>query len=95
MRIILPAKTQIAKTMTLTQTTVAPTGVEKRIDAMIPVNAQNIPIAPEDITTDKKLLKIRSADKTGNTISADIRSDPTSCMLSTITTAMITEIKSL
>ena len=95
MRIILPAKTQIAKTKTLTQTTVAPTGVENKIEAMMPVNAQKIPITPDDITTEKKLLNILSAERTGNTISADIRRDPTSCMLSTITTAMITDIRSL
>ena len=34
MRIILPTITQIAKTKTLTHTTVAPVGVEKRMDAI-------------------------------------------------------------
>ena len=49
------------------------------------------PTTPDAITTDRKLLKILSVDKTGNTISAEIRSDPTSCMLNTITTAIITD----
>ena len=92
---ILPTITQIAKTKTLTHTTVAPVGVDTRMDAMIPVNAQNIPITPDDKTTEKKLLNILSAESTGNTISADIRREPTSCILSTMTTAMITDIKSL
>ena len=87
--------THNANTIMFTQTTVAPTGVEIMMDKMIPITAQETPITPEAITTDKKLLNILSEDKTGNTISADMSSDPTSCMLSTITTAIITERSSL
>ena len=87
--------THNANTIMLTQTTVAPTGVEIRMDKMIPNAAQNTPITPEAITTDKKLLKILSDDKTGNTTNAEIRREPTSCMLNTITTAIITERSSL
>ena len=81
--------TKTANTITLMHTTVAPMGVERIMDAMIPETAQNTPTTPDAITTDKKLLKILSVDKTGNTISAEIRSEPTSCMLNTITTAII------
>lgn len=81
--------TKITKTITLMHTTVAPIGVERMMDAMIPDTAQKTPTTPEAITTDRKLLNILSVDKTGNTISADIRSEPTSCMLKTITTAII------
>lgn len=86
---ILPSKMQRIKTIILTHTTVAPIGVDQRIESIIPVNAQRLPIIAEAITTEKKLLTIRSAESTGNTISAEIRSEPTSCMLSTITTAII------
>ena len=92
---ILPTTTQIAKTKTLTHTTVAPVGVEKRMDAMIPVNAQNIPITPDDKTTEKKLLNILSAESTGNTISADIRRLPTRFIPRTIIIAIITAIRKL
>ena len=87
--------TQSANTITLMHTTVAPMGVERIMERMIPVIAQNTPMVPEAITTDKKLLNILSEDNTGNTIRAEIRSEPTSCMLSTITTAIITERRNL
>ena len=87
--------TQSANTITLMHTTVAPMGVERIMETMIPVIAQNTPMVPEAITTDKKLLNILSEDNTGNTIRAEIRSEPTSCMLSTITTAIITERRNL
>ena len=87
--------THKANTIMLTQTTVAPTGVEIKIDKTIPDMAQNTPIRPEAITTDKKLLNILSDDKTGNTTNAEIRREPTSCMLNTITTAIITERSNL
>ena len=59
------------------------------MDAIMPETAQNTPTTPDAITTERKLLKILSVDKTGNTISAEIKSEPTSCMLKTITTAII------
>ena len=70
-------------------------GVEKIMEARIPITAHETPSAAEEMTTDKKLLKILCEERTGNTINAEIRREPTSCMLKTITTAMITERSSL
>ena len=61
-----------------THTTVAPIGVDKGIETRIPTNAQTTPIVPDAITTDIKLLKTLSAERTGKTMSAEIRSEPTS-----------------
>ena len=77
------------------QTTVVPIGVERMMEIMIPSMAQNTPMDAEAITTERKLLNILSEDRTGNTIRAEIRSEPTSCMLKTITTAIITERRNL
>ena len=86
----MPAKMRNAAISTTT--IVAPTGVLNKIDAIIPKNAQTTEIQAEQSVTDLKLLNTRIADNAGKITSAEIRSDPTSVMATTITTAIITAI---
>ena len=85
-------------------TIVAPTGVLKRIERMIPANAQKTESIAEKTVTDLKLLKILIAEsagkiaKAGKITSADTRRDPTRFIASTMMTAItvaITKLRSL
>jgi len=76
-------------------TIVEPTGVEARIEIMIPVRAQITDIIAEQIITDLKLLNTRMADNAGNMISADVSSEPTRFIASTIITDVTIAIKRL
>ena len=69
--------------------------MDARIDKKIPAEAQITEITADARITDRKLLKIRMAERDGKIISADIRSDPTSFMASTITEAVTTAISRL
>ena len=75
--------------------TVAPTGVEIITDISIPAAAQTTESAAENITTGLKLLKRHIAESAGKTTSAEISSEPTSYIASTITTAGITAVSVL
>lgn len=79
----------------LAATIVAPTGVENRIDAIIPANAANTAITPEHIITLLKLLNTCIADKAGNTIKADVSNAPTIFIASTMIIAVIKAINRL
>ena len=74
---------------------VDPTGVSKRSYAIIPVNAQTTEMITEKITTPLKFLINLMAESAGKIISADIRSEPTRFIPSTIITAVIIAIKRL
>ena len=74
---------------------VAPTGVPAAMDIIIPTKAHDTESIAEKIVTLLKLLNILIAERAGNTTSADIRSDPTNCMATTITTDMTTAIRRL
>lgn len=73
-------------------TIVEPTGVENKIDTIIPINAQLTDIIPDKITTPLKLHITRIADNAGNIINAEINNEPTKFIPNTIITAMITAI---
>ena len=83
---------QTAYARTSTATIVAPAGVSAMIEIMIPQEAHITDSTTEHIVTDLKLPKSLMADKAGNITSADMRSDPTRFIASTIMTAMIIAI---
>ena len=74
---------------------VEPTGVEARIETMIPAAEQMTDITAEQRITERKLLKSRIADSAGKIISAEIKSDPTRFIARTITDAVMTAIRRL
>ena len=74
---------------------VAPTGVLNKIEIIIPKNAHSAEIIPEQIVTDLKLLNTRIDESAGNITSAETRSEPTSFIATTITTAIIMAISVL
>ena len=77
------------------ETIVEPTGVEARIDIIIPVAAHTTEIIAEQMITPRKLLNKRIADRAGNIIKADISSEPTRFIASTIISAVIIAIRRL
>ena len=74
---------------TSTPTIVEPTGVPLTIDISNPIIAETTDIILDAIVTDLKVLNILIAEITGNIIKADIRSEPTRFIASTITIAVI------
>ena len=74
---------------------VAPTGVEARMEMMIPTTAQNTAMVADEIITDKKLWNTRMEETAGKIISAEINKDPTSFIASTIMVAVITAMSKL
>lgn len=76
-------------------TMVDPTGVPARIDNNIPVIAQRTDIITEHTVTLRNVLNIRMADNAGKITRAEIKSDPTRFIASTIITAVITAIRRL
>ena len=74
---------------------VEPTGVPARIEARSPTTVHTTEKAAEKIITDLKLLKSRIAESAGKIINAEIRSEPTRFIASTMITAMVTAIKKL
>lgn len=73
-------------------TIVEPTGVPASMDISMPINVQMTDKTAEHAVTDLKLLNIRIAERAGNMIRADIKSEPTRFMASTIITAITTAI---
>ena len=76
-------------------TIVDPTGVPQRIETIIPDAALITDMIAELMTTALKLLYSLIVDSAGKIINADVRSDPTKFMASTIITAIITAIAKL
>lgn len=76
-------------------TIVDPTGVSATIDMIIPADAQITEMTAEHTVTPLKFLKTFMADMAGNMISAEIRSEPTRFMATTITEATTTAISRL
>ena len=80
----------------ISQTTiVGPTGVEKIIAVKIPIIAQTTEITVEVITTRLKVRQTRIDDRAGKITSAEIRSEPTRFIASTIMIAVTTAINRL
>ena len=90
-----PTILQIKKAIISAATTVEPTGVPAMIEKSIPAAAQKIEIAPEKITTGRKLLNIRIAERAGKITKAEISKEPTKFIASTIISAVITAINRL
>ena len=76
-------------------TIVEPTGVDTRIDIKIPAAEQNTDNTTEQRMTDLKLLKTRIAESAGKITKAEISSEPTKFIASTIIVAVITAINKL
>lgn len=68
---------------------VLPTGVPVRIETSSPEIEQITETQAEQIVTDRKLLKIRIAERAGKITSAEISSEPTRFIARTMITAMI------
>ena len=77
------------------ETIVEPTGVDIRIDANIPTAAQMTDIIAEQIITPRKLLNTLIAESDGKIIRADMSSEPTKFIASTIISAVTTAIRRL
>lgn len=71
---------------------VDPTGVPASMDIIIPNNAQNTDMKAEHMVTALKLLNNLIAQRAGKITSADIKSEPTRFIASTIITAIIMAI---
>ena len=67
---------------------VEPTGVPANMDTNMPKVEQIMENITEQIITDLKLLNIRIADRAGNIIRAEVRSEPTKFIARTITSAV-------
>lgn len=78
-----------------TATIVEPTGVDARIEIIIPIREHTTPKIAEQIVTDLKLLKTLIDERAGKMTSAEMRSEPTRFIARTIITAIITAIKRL
>lgn len=78
------------KTIASAATMVDPTGVPASMDIIIPESAHITDKTAEHIVTLLKLLKSFIADSAGKITSADMSSEPTRFMASTIITAVIT-----
>ncbi|KAF5040760.1 hypothetical protein DSECCO2_530030 [anaerobic digester metagenome] len=72
-----------------------PTGVEARIDIIIPLPAAITEITAEHNMTALKFLNTLMADNAGKIISADISKEPTRFIASTMIIAVITAIMRL
>jgi hypothetical protein len=74
---------------------VEPTGVPANMENTIPINAQATEATAEKIVTALKLLSTLIAERAGKITSAEISSEPTKFMASTIITAVIVAISKL
>ena len=78
-----------------TRTTVAPVGVSKEKEIIIPAKKQNSETTTELIITERKLLKIRIEVRDGKIINAEISSVPIILIPITIVNAVKTAISIL
>ena len=74
---------------------VDPTGVENKIEIIIPISAQLTEITAEQMITLLKFKNILIADNAGKIIKAEIKSDPTRFIPRTIIIAITMAIKRL
>ena len=77
------------------ETIVEPTGVEARIEIIIPTEAHITDITAEQIITPRKLLNNRIAERAGKIINAEISNEPTRFIASTIISAVIIAMRRL
>ena len=91
----LPTIAKIRNATISAATMVGPTGVDANMDMSIPKSAQDTDKIADTIVTPLKLLHTLIAERAGKIMSAEIRSEPTRFIASTIITAVITAIKRL
>ena len=72
-----------------------PTGVPARIEIKRPVTEQMTETIAEQTVTERKLLKTRIAERAGKMTRAEIKSEPTRFIASTMITAMMIAITRL
>ena len=77
------------------QTIVAPTGVEAIMDMIIPEPAQITEMTAEQMITLRKLLNRRIAESAGKIMSAEMSSEPTRFIASTMISAVIIAMRRL
>ena len=92
---ICPARYDKANIPISIATIVEPTGVDARMETIIPAAAQITDITAEQRMTALKLLNNRMAERAGKMMSAEISKEPTRFIARTITTAVIIAIKRL
>ena len=97
--LLLPMNTEIREnrrnTARSATTIVEPTGVENRIEDMMANAAHTTEITAEHTITLRKLLNTRIAASAGNMIRAEMRSEPTRFIASTIIIAVTIAISRL
>ena len=74
---------------------VEPTGVPASIETIMPKSEHTTESTAENTVTALKFLNILIAESAGNITSADMSSEPTRFIASTIITAIITAIRKL
>lgn len=92
---MLPTQLHVTNATASVATIVDPTGVPANMEMMIPEKAQRTAKTAEQTVTPRKLLQSLMADNAGNTTKAEIKSDPTRFMASTMMTAVMTAINRL
>jgi hypothetical protein len=92
---MVPIREHIPKPTISVATMVDPTGVPISIEIIIPKNAHTTDNIAEKIVTLLNVLNILMDESAGKITSADIRSEPTRFIASTMMTAMITAIRKL
>ena len=92
---IFPVKKQTKKAKISATTIVAPVGVSARMETHSPSVAHTTERMAEQSTTALKFLKRRIAESAGKITNAAIRSEPTSRIARTITTAVTDAINKL
>ncbi len=90
-----PSRKQIPNTTASATTIVEPVGVPNRIETMIPPSEQITEITAEQTVTALKLLKRRIAESAGKTINAEMSSDPTRFIATTMMIAVMIAIRRL
>lgn len=78
-----------------TATIVLPTGVPARTEIKRPVMEHTTETTAEHTVTERKLLKIRIAERAGKITRAEIKRDPTRFIASTMITAIMIAITRL
>ena len=95
LRIKIDATVKAPYTIIFTVITLGPVGKSYTAAAKNPITKQTTEIIPDVTTTDLKLLHTRIAVIVGKTIKPDIIIAPTSCIPSTMVTAVSIAIKRL
>ena len=91
----MPANVNMRNAARSAATIVLPTGVPARIESKSPVTEQTTEMIAEQTVTERKLLKTRIAEMAGKITRAEIKSEPTRFIASTMITAIMIAITRL